>query len=415
VIAGGTLAAVLLATALPAWRAARVLPAPGRVPAPAGHLSRLARTALLTRLPPAVVLGARAAFIRRVPAVLTIGGMALPMLMITIGLAFWSTLSGVQSDPAGVGLAAPVTVAPGLMTVAAARRVIAADRSVTAVYPSVQIGTLLPGENSAITALAIGDSRRPYPFHVAAGQIYHSPDQAVASEGLLMAAHLKVGELIRITIGGVPVGLMITGRIIEPEYGGRVLAFGLDALSQAGAAAPPISYSLVLRSGVSPAAARDRLLAMSGSRLQVTVTANPADQLGVVRVLLAGLIVVLGLIGVTNLITTSAVGLRDHLRDVGALRALGLTPRQVLASLVTRTGVLALIAAGSGAAAGLILSTRLINLGGQAYGIGSGIASPPTVTAAVAEVVIAVTVAVLTVLIPARRAARAPIAALLGP
>lgn len=414
-IAGGTEAAVLLATAVPGWRAARVLPLPSRVPAPAGRLSRLARVALLTHLPPAVVLGARAAFLRRTTAALTIGGMALPMLMITIGLGFWSTLDGVQRNPGDIGLAAPVTVAPGAMSVRDAQRVIAADPAVAAVYPSVRIDTLLPGENSAITALAIGGSRRPFPFHVAAGRIYRAPDQAVASEGLLTAAHLRIGEMIRITVGGVPVGLMITGRIIEPEYGGRVLAFGLDALSQAGAVAPRVSYSLVLRPGVSPVAARDQLLRMSGSQLQVTITPNPADQLGVMRVLLGGLIGVLALIGITNLITASAVALRDHLRDVGALRALGLTPRQVMASLVTRTGVLALIAAACGAAAGLAVSSWLIDSGGQAYGIGSGIASPPSAAATTLAVVAAVAAAAVAAVFPARQAARSPIAELLGP
>ena len=44
----------------------------------------------------------------------------------------------------------------------------------------------------------------------------------------------------------------------------------------------------------------------------------------------------LALIGLTNLITASLVGLRDHLRDVRVLRAMGLTPLQVLASLVAQ-------------------------------------------------------------------------------
>jgi putative ABC transport system permease protein len=415
-VAGGSLGTVVMATALPGWRAGRIWPVAAiRPPAPGGRLSRLARAALLSRLPPAIVLGARAAFTRRLSAVLIISGLALPMIMITIGLGFWSTLDNLQRHPGTIGLAATLTVQPGELTGGTARRIIAADPDVTAAYRSVQVDALLPGETSTITTLGMGTSARPYPFHVAAGRLYRAPGEAVASQGFLDAAHLRVGELIRMPVGGVPVIFHIVGRIIEPEYDGQVLAYGLDTLSQAGAVAPPASYSLVLRGGVSPGAARMHLLRLSGGRLDVTEAVNPASQLGVVRMMLAGLIAVLALIGMTNLLTASSVGLRDHLRDVGVLRAMGLTPLQVMASLVTSTSVLALLAAGTGAAAGLALSSRLINLGGQAYGIGAGIGDPPPMAAIVAAVAITVIGAGAASIIPARRAAQAPIAVALGP
>lgn len=414
--AAGTEAAVLLATALPAARAARLGPvAAVRPPVPAGRLSRLARAAMATRLPPAVVLGARVAFTRRLPALLTIGGLALPMMMIVIGLGCWSTLDSVQREPAGIGLAAALTVSPGELSRARAARLVAHDRQLAAVYPAVQVSALLPGETSAITTLGMGTSRRPYPFRVAAGRLYHAPGEAVASQGLLAAAHLRVGEYIRMPVGGVPVIFHIVGRIIEPEYGGQVLAYGIDTLSQAGAAAPMPSWSAVLRPGVSAGAALTHLLRLSGGRLDVTETANPASDLGMVRVLLSGLFLVLALVGLTSLFTASAVRLRDHRRDVAVLRAMGLTPGQVVAALAISTGVLAVLAILAGAAAGLALSSRLINAGGQAYGIGSGIASPPQAGAVLAAVAVAIAVTTLAAVLPARRAARLPVATLLGP
>jgi putative ABC transport system permease protein len=227
--------------------------------------------------------------------------------------------------------------------------------------------------------------------------------------------HLQVGQYLRMPVGGVPVIFHVVGRIIEPEYNGQVLAYGLDSLTQAGAVPPAASYSLVLRSGVSPARAEARLLRASGGRLDVAQTVNPAAGLGVIRPMLAGLFGVLSLIGLTSLLTASAVGLRDHLRDVGALRAIGLTPTQVVASLVTSMSVLALIAAAAGAGIGLSLSSRLINLAAQVYGIGAGLSSPPPVDATLAAAGAAVLAAALTALIPARRAARIPVAATLGP
>jgi putative ABC transport system permease protein len=347
--------------------------------------------------------------------VLTIGGLAVPMLMITIGLGFWSTLDDVQQHPADIGLAAALTVSPGALSEAGAARLVNADRDVAAVYRCVRVPALLPGETTTITTLGMGTSARPYPFHVAQGQLYRAPGEAVASQGLLAVSHLHVGDFIRMPIGGVPVIFHIVGRIIEPEFGGQVLAYGLDTLSQAGAAAPPFYYSLVLRPGVPPGAARAALLRASSSRLDVEEAVSPAEHLDVLRFMIAGLIAVLAAIGLTNLFTASLVGIRDHVRDVGVLRAMGLTPWQVRASLLTRTSVLALVAVTVGVLAGLLVCADLINLGAQAYGIGAGIGRPPSAAAVVAATVLAVIVSSLTGAIPARRAARLPAATALGP
>ncbi|MGH3158319.1 MAG: FtsX-like permease family protein, partial [Streptosporangiaceae bacterium] len=397
--------------------AGRVWPvAAVRPPARGMRLSRLARAALLSHLPPAAVLGTRAAFTRRLPAALTIVGLALPTMMITIGIGLWVTLDNVQRHPGAIGLAAALTVAPGELDQAHAEAIIARDRQVASVYPVAPISALLPGDTSTITALGAGTSDRPFPFHVAEGQLYRAPGEAVASQGLLDALRIHVGEYLPpMPVDGVPVIFHVVGRIIEPEYGGQVLAFGLDTLGQAGAVAPPVSYSLVLRPGASAAAAAAHLLAVSHGRLDVTQTADPAAGITIVRPMLAGLFAVLGLIGLTSLVTASAVGLSDHLRDVTALRAMGLTPAQVTASLLIRTGVLALIATVAGAAAGFALSARLINLGGQAYGIGSGLGSPPSVVATLVAVAAAIAAAAAVALIPARRAASTLVAATLGP
>ena len=73
---------------------------------PGGRLSRIARLALLVRLPPALVLGARDAFTRRLRAVMTVFGLAIPMVMVTIALGCWSTLDDFENHPEQIGLAA---------------------------------------------------------------------------------------------------------------------------------------------------------------------------------------------------------------------------------------------------------------------------------------------------------------------
>jgi putative ABC transport system permease protein len=415
-IVAGTLAAVLLATAVPGWRAGRMWPvAAVRAVPPRGHLSRLATAAMAARMPPAMVLGARAAFVRRITAILTIGGLAVPMLMITIGLGFWATLDQVQQHPAEIGLAASVTVGPGALTIARTQALLRRDPDVEAAYRCVKAVALVPGETTTTTTLGMGTSARPYPFRVVQGHLYQAPEQAVATQALLSAFGVRVGQFVQMYFGGVPVTFRIVGRIIDAQYDGEVLAYGLDTLAAEGAPTPIGFYSLVLRPGVSPPAAAGRLLRMSGGRLDVEQVTDPADQLGIVRAALAALIVVLALIALTSLLTASRVGIRDHQRDVQVLRAMGLTPGQVKTAVVVRTTVLAVVAVTIGVASGRIISSALISTVSQVYGLGAGLGMPASATALGAAIALAVGGAAAVGALTTRDQDRVPAAVVLGP
>jgi putative ABC transport system permease protein len=371
--------------------------------------------AMAARMPPAMVLGARAAFVRRTSAALTIVGLAIPMLMITIGLGFWATLDEVQHHPAEIGMAASLTVAPGSLSSPQVTRLISSDPDVQAAYPGVKAVALAPGETTTITTLGMGYSAKPYPFQVVQGSLYHAPEQAVATQALLDALRLQVGQFVRMYFGGVPVTFRIVGRIIDPQYDGEVLAYGLDTLTDEGAPSPVGFYSLVLRPGVPPAAAAARLLRRSDGRLDVELVTNPADQLGIVHAALAALIVVLTLTGLTSLLTASRVGSRDHQRDVRVLRAMGLTPVQVRAAVVVRTSVLALVAVTLGSAAGLAACSALISTVSRLYGLGSGLARLPSAVTVLAAITAVVAAAALTGLSTTRAADRDPAVVVLGP
>ncbi|MEV6153831.1 FtsX-like permease family protein [Nonomuraea sp. NPDC052129] len=408
-IVGGTALTVLAAVGVPAWRGGRTPPIPGAPAAPPrGHLSRLARLALLVRLPPALILGTRDAFTRRLPAFLTAFGLAVPMMMITIGLGVWATLDNFLSHPEQVGQHASLYVRPGKLEAADAQRIAESDRAVQSVYPGTDVNALAPGAARSVRVRAIGSSADPYPFPVVEGRMYGQPGEAVAGQGLLNLLGARIGDRIRLTVGGSPLIVRIVGRTVEPDLDGEVLSVGLDSLA-AKDSVPPEFYALALRQGADPGEVRDRLLAASGESLDVQRVVNPADRLSVIRVVIVALIAVLALIGLANLLTASALGLRDHAFDLAVLKAMGLTPRQVMATLVTGTGLLVVLGIVAGTAAGASVVTGLIDLQGYTSGVGAGIGRPPSVLTLIVAVLVAVGAALAVALIPARRAARAQV------
>ena len=133
---------------------------------------------------------------------------------------------------------------------------------------------------------------------------------------------------------------------------------------------------------------------------------NPADGLSPLRGVVVGLLGVLALIGLVELLTVIGGTVREGERDLLALKAAGLSPRQITAITVTATGCTALAAVVVALALGLPLARWLIDAQGRSSGIGAGIAQGPSVVALSAFGAAALLGALALAAVPAARASR---------
>ncbi|MBN3928643.1 FtsX-like permease family protein [Streptomyces verrucosisporus] len=424
---GASVLFIATATSLAAWRAGRVPPVPvarTAVPRGLGPLTLPERRALGRDAPPALVLGWRGAFPGRARSLAAVGRLAVPLAMITAALGAWATVDRFHEHPEEIGLPAALTVrdgspdsspdgaASGAGGRARTERLLATHPDVTAVHPGTEVEALVPGQTATITLRGLGTDADPYPFALAEGRLPDGPDEAVAGQGLLDLLDVRVGDWVRMTVQGRPQILHITGRSIEPEDGGRVISTSLDNLDLGdgpGPAAPDVHH-LVLREGADAGEVGAELAASFGGRLEVREPANPADELVGVRGVLAGLIAVLALIGLTELSTVLGARVRDRGRDLLALKAIGLTPRQIAGVITVSTAFTALAAALAGTVLGAAAGRWLIDAQGRSSGIGAGIAQtpPPGVLLLVATAAVVGAVGVSAV--PASRASRRRIA-----
>lgn len=416
-VPSGTVLLIATATSLAAWRAGRVPPVPvARAALPsAAPMTGLGRRALGMRVPPALVLGRRAAFPRRPRTLITVARLALPLFLITVALVASSTLDLFRSRPAEMGVPAALSVRaeqPGSLTGQELDRALTAPPDVVAVHPGVEVAALVPGQTGTITLRGLGTAHAPYPFTVVEGRPADGPDEAVAGQGLLDLLDVRVGDWVRMTVEGRPQILHIVGRNIEPEAGGRVISTTVDTLGKRDPAQRPDFYHLVLRPGADPRAVSSALAeaaeaaGAAGGELEIRETANPADRLEPARGVIAALIAVLALIGFTELLTLISTGVRDRGRDLLALKAIGLTPRQISSAIVAAAGFTALVAALVGTGLGLLSGSWLVDAQGRAGGIGAGIAHAPPALLPAAVVAGAVLGAVAAATIPATRIAR---------
>ncbi|MFE1309503.1 FtsX-like permease family protein [Streptomyces sp. NPDC058755] len=377
-------AAVLLiglTTGLAAWRAGRVPPVPvPRPSAPAGgRLTGLARRALGLRLPAALVLGCHKAFAGRGRSLAGVARLTLPLLLIVVALSAWTTIDRFHSSPERVGLPTALTLrSDGDLSDPDVRALLAANHQVTAAYPGVELAALVPGQTGTIALRGLGTRSQPYPYTLAEGRAAHGPDEAVAGQGLLDLLHVRVGDWVRMTLGEQPQILHIVGRSIEPQNAGRVVTTSLDTLRENDPRLSPAFYQLRLRPGADPHQVASALATAGSGHLDVHAVTNPADGLSPLRAVVAGLIAVLALIGLVELLTAIGGSVREGERDMLALRAIGMSPRQITAITVTATTCTALAAVLAGTALGLPLAHRLIDAQGSSNGIGAGIAQSPS-------------------------------------
>ncbi|MEV8598091.1 FtsX-like permease family protein [Streptomyces sp. NPDC052012] len=405
-------AAVLLigaTTGLAAWRAGRVPPVPVPRPAapPAGRLTGVARRALGVRVPPALVLGWHKAFTRRPRSLGAVARLALPLLLIVVAMSAWTTIDRFHSEPERMGLPTALSVrADAGLGEAEARALLERDPQVAAAYPGTEVAALVPGQTATIALRGLGTQQEPYPFTLAEGRAARGSDEAVAGQGLLDLLHVRVGDWVRVTVGDRPQILHIVGRSIEPENAGRVISTSLDTLRANDPGLRPTLYQLRLDPGADPQAVADRLTAAGRGHLDVHTVTNPADGLSPLRAVVLGLIAVLALIGLIELLTAIGGTVREGERDLLALKAIGLSPRQITAVTVTATACTALAAVLAAMALGLPLAHWLIDAQGRSSGIGAGIAQGPPAVLLLLLAVAAVLGAAALAALPAARAAR---------
>ncbi|WP_055713855.1 ABC transporter permease [Streptomyces torulosus] len=405
-------------TGLAAWRAGRVPPVPvPRAAVPAGgRLSGAARRALGLGLPPALVLGWHRAFTRRARSLATIARLALPLTLIVVAMSAWTTIDRFHSEPERMGLASALTVRAGDgLGDAEARALLARNPEVAAAHPGVEVAALVSGQTATIALRGLGTEAKPYPFTLAEGRPARGPDEAVAGQGLLDLLDVAVGDRVRLTVAGRPQILHIVGRSIEPENAGRTISTSLDTLRENDPGLRPTLYQVRLRDGADPQRVAAELTAAAGpGRLDVHTVTNPADGLSPLRGVVVGLLGVLALIGLVELLTAIGGTVRESERDLLALKAIGLSPRQITGITVTATGCTALAATAGALALGLPLAHWLIDAQGSSSGIGAGIARGPSPVVLSVFAAAAVLGALALAVLPALRAARRRLADTLG-
>jgi putative ABC transport system permease protein len=352
---------------------------------------------------------------------------ALTLGALTVGLAMIVALGGVGQNARASAGAWINDVVPGELLLTSIRPIAADDGLVEAlqaavpevarVSPIATFDIALEGARTDAAAVvgadlaADGRLRFESGDRAAALAAIDAGGATVLPASLANRAGLGLDALLTVPDAtGQPLELRVVGiveRSIPGTTGEAMLVGWTDATTLGVAGADAYAIRFVPESGP---AARDALrnFAISSALDYVTldrIKGAVDEALGRIFGLfdaLAAVAVVIAALGIVNTLTMNVI---ERVREIGVLRAAGMTRRQVWRSVVVEAGILGLAGAGLGIVLGLVVGALLVLLPGGRIDIAASI--PWQVVGL--SVVLGVTVAMLAAAYPARLAARLPI------
>ena len=419
VLLAGGLLVVSVAATIPALRAGLLKPiaAITNATAPSGASGRhLRRFAASIRLPRPVILGFGDAFARPLRAVLTLLTVLIGVATVVVAVGLPRSFELINNSETGFGSYQVLVSRSSAYPDSEVMRILNAHPETARVVAIGFQNVDVPGIGDPInTLLYRGESSR-IGLMVIAGRWFAAPGEVVAPKALLQDAHLKIGDTFTGRINGEPLQLHVVGEIYDISNLGHSMDMDLATVSSVKPAIEPFSYRVTLAPGTDVSAFVRRVGAEQPDLIDVQ--ASDTSIIGPVKIIdsvLLAIAAVLVLIGIGGVFNTLLLNTRERVHDTATLKAVGMSPRQVMVMVAASAGLLAL----AGGLVAMPLGLYLHHVLNDVISTSAGNETPPGAYGVfnplelAAIPVLGVAVALAAALIPGRWAAKTNVAEVL--
>lgn len=417
---------VLLAALLPATRAGRLSAAEaisaGSAPR-RGRGQRVQRALSGSRLPRSVSLGLGLPFARPARTLLTMASLLLGVATVTFATGLSDTVLRVSA--LGTEAGGDIGVRPGdpefneptsTRTDEQVEALLRGLPGTAKVGVSVGRSYSSPGQSAPVEVDFIrGDvAAMGYEKQLLEGRWLAGPDEVVAPAELMNKRGLRVGDTIALELDGVRTTVTVVGETLMGLPGSGDEALFAQWREVPGTTPADFYYPVELAEGTDPAGYMAAVRAADPG-LSPWDNSGGDDLTPIVTGFSTVLALLLSAVAALGVLNTVALNVLDRRRDLGMLKSIGMTPRQVIMMLVTSMAALGVLAGLIGIPFGLAAHRLVVPLAANAAKITlpdsvMHVWSPLTLAL---MVLCGVLIAVLGALAPARSAARLTIAQVL--
>jgi putative ABC transport system permease protein len=368
-----------------------------------------------SRLPRAVSMGLGLPFARPARSALTFAAVLLGVTTVVFANGLARTMSDTSAASDRIGAVAfdvghdPATKAA--LDASAMEKAMRAVPGVDGVAEKTGDLVGVAGMTAAINAQYYGGDSGMMGWTMVKGHWLDGPNQIVAPARFLNRHHLALGQTLTLqangrTARGVIVGEDITG-------GDSMFYTDWSTLQQLSPGRQADGFEVHAAAGADRRALAAKLHALDPDwDVSIRDYGNPNAQL---ELFSAVITVVLSLVAALGVFNTVLLNTRERRRDLGMLKSVGMTPRQVVAMVVTSMGLLGLLGGVVGLPLGYGLHALIVPMieHGQGMDLAPRMIHVYSAPLLAAMFLAGVGIAVLGALVPAGSAARLPIAEVL--
>ncbi|GAA1242886.1 hypothetical protein GCM10009665_37070 [Kitasatospora nipponensis] len=270
------------------------------------------------------------------------------------------------------------------------------------------------GTTQSLNGLFLRGDSESLNYTMVKGHWLDGPGQIVVSGGFLRQRGMAVGDKVTLDVGDKQVPVTVVGQLMAYDPDGVLSNW--DTLMELTPAQRASSYMVGLAPGADADAFVTAFKNQAGPGLYPQKHSDELNQGTLTIVSFASLFtLMLATVAALGVFNTVVLNTRERRRDLGMLKSIGMTPRQVTAMMVTSMAVLGAVSSLIGLPLGVLVNSLVVPAMGRAAGIDftdamlNGWHAWLIILLAFAGVAIAV----IGALIPARSAARLTIAQVL--
>ena len=385
--------AVVAATAFaPALRAGRLRAveaiAMGRTPR-AGR-GRLARRVLgRMPLPRAVGLGLASPFTRPGRTLAVAAAILFGATAVTFAFGLASSLHRVQTGISRDG-AADVTVdlfgeqgPDGSVTIktlngatppqpdAAKAAAAIANQPGTRTWYGIEQAQLAVSGVSGATNVEMLEGNSVNRYALISGSWFTGPGQAVVPTRFLQVTGTRLGDTVTLTDKGKPIPVRIVGEVFDTENRGMDVVTDLSTVQAVDPSMHPNSFDITLQPGTSHAAyisALNSALTPLGAHAQDNAVRSKDSIFVLLDSMIAILTTMLVVVAALAVLNSAVLETRERVHDLGVYKAVGMTPRQTIAMVLSSMALVGLLAGIVGVPVGIALHDYILPVMGHAAG-----------------------------------------------
>ncbi|MFD6275257.1 ABC transporter permease [Streptomyces sp. NPDC060209] len=239
-------------------------------------------------------------------------------------------------------------------------------------YSAATVRATVSGLTGTIDVIAFSGDASWGGYTMVSGRWIDGPGEAVVPTPFMAATGTGIGDTVTLNGLAEPVTVRITGEVLDPRNDGMQVFTDSSTLAAAHPDLTETSHHIAVTSGTDVSGyveSLNRDLTPLGATARAGGLDNGSDMvvtLNALSVILTLMLVAVAALGVLNGVLLDT---RERVREIGVHKALGMTPRQTIAMVITSVVVTGLVAGALGVPLGVALHGWVLPAMGDSVGL----------------------------------------------